>query len=244
MKWWRRRDSNPRPPRCERGALPTELLPRNSRSRTFLAPFLGAVKTPAGSCGPRFRAGARQRPAVSRGRAAAARGFHVGSAATARVPRPTHLRVVALPASEEEEDERQAGAQQEHRSGGDREPEPGRCRAPRWDRKHPVSVSQRGLLPAVRGSQPRLGSAPRTQARTGGSRGKGRGRARTTASSAVGCERRYGGAGGPASVGMRNQTDGRRHLVLTHQRTLRAGCGTPARPPMPGGAAPRRPRAA
>ncbi len=26
-KWWRRRGLNPRPPRCERGALPTELLP-------------------------------------------------------------------------------------------------------------------------------------------------------------------------------------------------------------------------
>ena len=26
-KWWRRRDLNPRPPRCERGALPAELLP-------------------------------------------------------------------------------------------------------------------------------------------------------------------------------------------------------------------------
>ncbi len=25
--WWRVRDSNPRPPRCERGALPTELTP-------------------------------------------------------------------------------------------------------------------------------------------------------------------------------------------------------------------------
>src|SRR5262245_35232601 len=35
--WWRRRDSNPRPPRCERGALPTELLPRNSRSDAFVA---------------------------------------------------------------------------------------------------------------------------------------------------------------------------------------------------------------
>src|SRR5713101_1508546 len=26
MKWWTRGDSNPRPPRCERGALPAELL--------------------------------------------------------------------------------------------------------------------------------------------------------------------------------------------------------------------------
>jgi hypothetical protein len=27
VRWWSRRDSNPRPPRCERGALPAELLP-------------------------------------------------------------------------------------------------------------------------------------------------------------------------------------------------------------------------
>ena len=27
--WWRRRDSDPRPPRCERDALPTELLPHS-----------------------------------------------------------------------------------------------------------------------------------------------------------------------------------------------------------------------
>jgi hypothetical protein len=26
MDWWTRWDSNPRPPRCERGALPAELL--------------------------------------------------------------------------------------------------------------------------------------------------------------------------------------------------------------------------
>ena len=31
IRWkWSRRGSNPRPPRCERGALPTELLPQNS----------------------------------------------------------------------------------------------------------------------------------------------------------------------------------------------------------------------
>ena len=28
--WWRRRDSNSRPPRCERDALPTELLPQKT----------------------------------------------------------------------------------------------------------------------------------------------------------------------------------------------------------------------
>ena len=30
--WWRRRDSNSRPPRCERDALPTELLPHRENS--------------------------------------------------------------------------------------------------------------------------------------------------------------------------------------------------------------------
>ena len=95
MKWWRRRDSNPRPPRCERGALPTELLPRNSRSRTFLAPFLGAVKTPAGSwargfarergCGPRVPhrergCGPRAAPhAPAGGRATGVRGRRRGA---------------------------------------------------------------------------------------------------------------------------------------------------------------------
>ena len=32
--WWSRRGSNPRPPHCERGALPAELLPR-FRGRNF-----------------------------------------------------------------------------------------------------------------------------------------------------------------------------------------------------------------
>src|ERR1700710_2315292 len=32
-KWWSRRDSNPRPPRCERGALPAELLPHGAGGR-------------------------------------------------------------------------------------------------------------------------------------------------------------------------------------------------------------------
>src|SRR5436305_8664133 len=32
-KWWSRRDSNPRPPRCERGALPAELLPNGAGGR-------------------------------------------------------------------------------------------------------------------------------------------------------------------------------------------------------------------
>ena len=29
-EWWSRRDLNPRPPRCERGALPAELLPHRA----------------------------------------------------------------------------------------------------------------------------------------------------------------------------------------------------------------------
>jgi hypothetical protein len=31
--WWSRRGSNPRPPHCERGALPAELLPHTFRGR-------------------------------------------------------------------------------------------------------------------------------------------------------------------------------------------------------------------
>lgn len=37
-RWWRRRGLNPRPPRCERGALPAELLPHlraGKHSRRF-----------------------------------------------------------------------------------------------------------------------------------------------------------------------------------------------------------------
>ena len=33
--WWRRRGLNPRPPRCERGALPTELLPHLAASHSL-----------------------------------------------------------------------------------------------------------------------------------------------------------------------------------------------------------------
>ncbi len=38
-KWWRRRDSNSRPPRCERDALPTELLPRGVKTADMI-PYL------------------------------------------------------------------------------------------------------------------------------------------------------------------------------------------------------------
>jgi hypothetical protein len=34
--WWSRRDSNPRPPRCERGALPAELLPHGREAGIVL----------------------------------------------------------------------------------------------------------------------------------------------------------------------------------------------------------------
>src|SRR5690242_5381997 len=35
--WWTRRDSNPRPPRCERGALPAELLAHVSLGVVIIA---------------------------------------------------------------------------------------------------------------------------------------------------------------------------------------------------------------
>jgi hypothetical protein len=36
--WWRVRDSNPRPPRCERGALPAELTPQSGCSAWAMPP--------------------------------------------------------------------------------------------------------------------------------------------------------------------------------------------------------------
>jgi hypothetical protein len=36
LQWWTRGDSNPRPPRCERGALPAELLAQSYRLLTTL----------------------------------------------------------------------------------------------------------------------------------------------------------------------------------------------------------------
>ena len=42
--WWRRRDSNSRPPRCERDALPTELLPPKNKTRIlYQNMFAGAI---------------------------------------------------------------------------------------------------------------------------------------------------------------------------------------------------------
>src|SRR6059036_3867835 len=44
--WWRVRDSNPRPRRCERRALPTELTPRGHKAkRTYSTSRLGTVPT-------------------------------------------------------------------------------------------------------------------------------------------------------------------------------------------------------
>ena len=42
--WWRRRDSNSRPPRCERDALPTELLPHKSKTAHNIPNKRGACK--------------------------------------------------------------------------------------------------------------------------------------------------------------------------------------------------------
>ena len=57
--WWTRRDSNPRPPRCERGALPTELqalghFPLYISPRLLSSVFaLERVERPEGrSCSP------------------------------------------------------------------------------------------------------------------------------------------------------------------------------------------------
>src|SRR5918992_4121044 len=44
IRWWRVRDSNPRPRRCERRALPTELTPRPALFYTAL----GAASTLVG----------------------------------------------------------------------------------------------------------------------------------------------------------------------------------------------------
>src|SRR5882757_8143684 len=43
-RWWTRGDSNPRPPRCERGALPAELL-AHEQQRNFSKRWVG--KPPA-----------------------------------------------------------------------------------------------------------------------------------------------------------------------------------------------------
>ncbi len=43
VKWWSRRDSNPRPPRCERGALPAELLPHRGVTRRRAPPGGSAI---------------------------------------------------------------------------------------------------------------------------------------------------------------------------------------------------------
>jgi hypothetical protein len=44
-RWWRRRGLNPRPPRCERGALPAELLP-HLRAGKYSRRYLPALSNP------------------------------------------------------------------------------------------------------------------------------------------------------------------------------------------------------
>jgi hypothetical protein len=44
-RWWRRRGLNPRPPRCERGALPAELLPHLRTGKHFRR-YLPALSNP------------------------------------------------------------------------------------------------------------------------------------------------------------------------------------------------------
>src|SRR5438876_9801332 len=43
IEWWRVRDSNPRPRRCERRALPTELTPREANVRILPHRCAGGV---------------------------------------------------------------------------------------------------------------------------------------------------------------------------------------------------------
>lgn len=65
-RWWRRRGLNPRPPRCERGALPTELLPHlegdhflQFASRCQKKTSSRATRTPENRCARGERQGAK-----------------------------------------------------------------------------------------------------------------------------------------------------------------------------------------
>jgi hypothetical protein len=65
-RWWRRRGLNPRPPRCERGALPTELLPHREgdhflqfASRCQKKTSSRATRTPEKRCARGERQGAK-----------------------------------------------------------------------------------------------------------------------------------------------------------------------------------------
>src|SRR5512132_1342777 len=51
-RWWRRRGLNPRPPRCERGALPAELLP-HLRAEGAFSPIPPHVVNPRTGKAPR-----------------------------------------------------------------------------------------------------------------------------------------------------------------------------------------------
>ncbi len=57
-RWWTRRDSNPRPQRCERRALPTELRALGSQYRMPIYHECGAGVPPAVAAASRSRAGA------------------------------------------------------------------------------------------------------------------------------------------------------------------------------------------
>ena len=57
-RWWRRRGLNPRPPRCERGALPAELLPHpraGKHSRRFSPVLSIRARRPGEGGGESFR---------------------------------------------------------------------------------------------------------------------------------------------------------------------------------------------
>src|SRR5256885_3498719 len=75
--WWTRGDSNPRPPRCERGALPAELLAHEQQANfskgavacqhAFYCPLLPirpksypAVSDPVASAGPALQGGVNE----------------------------------------------------------------------------------------------------------------------------------------------------------------------------------------
>ena len=76
-EWWSRRDSNPRPPRCERGALPAELLPHGREDAYCTRP--ASARQPAGYQGtlwPERGSTGRGQPSSMR---AASRALRAGS---------------------------------------------------------------------------------------------------------------------------------------------------------------------
>src|SRR3989441_8282118 len=72
IHWWRVRDSNPRPRRCERRALPTELTPRDHQRGTtselkYFTSRLGAIPALVESLEQRAEEVDRQREEGRRG---------------------------------------------------------------------------------------------------------------------------------------------------------------------------------